>query len=79
MDRGWAGWATQAAQLHTYHADLENKRKEGKGFYKLSEESIAVVREDLTQDYHALASQHSKELMHIWTISEKVKKRPSAS
>ena len=47
MDKGWVGWATQVAKLHTFHVDLENRRKEGKGFYKLNEESIATVEENL--------------------------------
>ena len=47
LDKGWTAWATQAAELHTYRADWENRRKEGRGFYKLNEESIAVIREDL--------------------------------
>ena len=41
------------------------KRKAGKGFYKLSDDTIASVREDLTKDYQELAEQHSKELPQI--------------
>ena len=62
LDKGWAAWATQAAELHTYQEDWENRRKEGRGFYKLNEESIAAVREDLAQDYQTLVDQHSEEL-----------------
>ena len=62
MDKGWTTWATQAAELHTYRADLENRRKEGRGFYKLNEESVTAMREDLAQDYRTLADQHSEEL-----------------
>ena len=50
LNRGWAEWAKQAAELHTYRADRENQQKDDKGFYKLNEESIATVREDLMQD-----------------------------
>ena len=49
LDKGWAGWVTQVAELHTYRADWENWRKEGKGFYKLSEASITTVCEQLTE------------------------------
>ena len=35
MDRGWADWARQAVKFHTYRADQEDRRKEGKGFYNL--------------------------------------------
>ena len=43
LDKGWAGWAKQVAELHSYQADWENRGNEGKGFYKLNEESIVVV------------------------------------
>ena len=36
MNRGWAEWAKQDAELHTYRADQENWLKDGKGFYKLN-------------------------------------------
>ena len=45
--------------------DWENRRKDGRGFYKLNEESIAAVREDLAQDYRTLADQHSEELAQL--------------
>ena len=65
MDKGWSGWAMQAVELHTFRADMENRRKEGKGFHKLNEESIATVREDLALDYQALADQHCEELTQL--------------
>ena len=65
MDKGWTAWAAQAAELHTYRADFENRKKEGRGFYKLSDDSIAVVCEDLSNDFQELAEQHSEELSQI--------------
>ena len=65
MDKGWMAWAAQAAELHTYRADFENRKKEGRGFYKLSNESIASVHEDLAKDYRELAEQHSEELSQL--------------
>ena len=65
MDKGWTAWAAQAAELHTYRANFENRKKEGRGFYKLSDESIASVREDLAKDYRELAEQHSEELSQL--------------
>ena len=61
LDKGWMAWAMHEAELHTYRVDWENRRKEGRGFYKLNEESIAAVREDLTQHYRMLADQHFDE------------------
>ena len=49
-----------------YRADWENRRKDGKGFYKLSEDSIATVREDLTHDYQALADRHTEEITQLF-------------
>ena len=50
LANGWAGWAQQAAELHTFRADHENRAKEGKGFFKLNDDSIATVREDSARD-----------------------------
>ena len=55
----------QAAELHTYRADFENRKKEGMGFYKLTDDSIALVHKDLSKDYQELMEQHSEELAQI--------------
>ena len=65
LAKGWAGWAQQAAELHTFRADQENLAKEGKGFFKLNNDSIATVREDLAKDYQALADQQLEEVTQI--------------
>ena len=65
LDRGWARWTKQVAKLHTFRADHENRTKEGKGFFKLNNDSIAAVREDLAADYQALADRHSEEVVQI--------------
>ena len=65
MNRGWADWAKQATELHTFRVDKENRRKEGKSFYKLDEGSIATVLEHLTSDYQALADHHSEEIVQL--------------
>ena len=56
-DKGWMVWAAQAAELHIYRVDWENQKKEGRGFYKLNDETVAAVRENLTKDYRELAEQ----------------------
>ena len=66
LDRGWASWTKQAVELHTFRADQKNRQKEGMGFYKLNEESIATVREDLAADYQTLADHHSKEVVQLF-------------
>ena len=54
IGRAGEEWAAQAAELHILRADAENRRKEGRGFYKMDEASIQTLRADLTEDYHAL-------------------------
>ena len=65
LAKGWAGWAQQAVELHTFRADHENRTKSGQGFFKLSNESITAIREDLATDYQALADQHLEEVAQI--------------
>ena len=65
LDMGWAGWTKQVAELHTFHADQDHRLKEGKGFYKLTEDSIVAVREDEEEDYQTLADHHSKEVVQL--------------
>ena len=65
LDKGWTVRAAQAAESHTYRADMEKRRKEGGGFYKLNNESVADLRTELTRDYQALADQHFEELAQL--------------
>ena len=65
LAKGWAGWAQQAVELHTFYADHENQTKEGKGFFKLNDESIATVREDLATNYQALPDHHLEEVAQM--------------
>ena len=62
----WVAWSTQAAELQIFHTDQENhRRKETKGFYKLDEESITTIHEELTNDYYSLAQFHSMEIQKL--------------
>ena len=54
-----------ASARKTSTADQENGQKEGKGFHKLNEESVASVRENLTADYQVVADHHSKKIMQL--------------
>ena len=59
LGRAGEEWAAQAAELHILRADAENRRKEGRGFYKMDEASIQNLRADLTEDYHSLVKSHT--------------------
>ena len=58
----WKEWAQQAAELQILRADAENRKKNGDGFYKMDEESIVNIREELSEDFYALAEEHLKEI-----------------
>ena len=58
----WREWSQQAAELQTLRADAENRKKTGDGFYKMDEESIVNIREELSEDFYALAEEHIKEI-----------------
>mgnify|MGYP000391435637 FL=1 len=58
-------WAAQAAELHILRADAENRRKEGRGFYKMDEASIQTLRADLTEDYHTLVKSQTAAIEQV--------------
>ena len=59
FSRAGEEWAAQAAELHILRADAENRRKEGRGFFKMDEASIQTLRADLTEDYQSLVKSHT--------------------
>ena len=60
LDAGWKKWSAQATELQVLRADTENRQKEGKGFFKMDKTSIGMIREDLEEDFYALADGHTK-------------------
>mgnify|MGYP000011047490 FL=1 len=59
LARGWNEWSAEGAELQVFRADAENRRKEGRGFYKMDENNIQILREDLTKEFYALAQMHT--------------------
>ena len=60
LDEGWKKWSAQAAELQVLRTDAENRQKDGKGFFKMDTRNISIVREDLEEDFRALADGHTK-------------------
>ena len=58
----WKEWSQQETELQTLRADAESRRKIGDKFYKMDEESIVTIREELSEDFFALAKEHLKEV-----------------
>ena len=52
LGHAWQEWSSQAVELHVLRVDAENERKECRGFYKMDENNIQLLREDLTEEYH---------------------------
>ena len=46
-EKVWKEWSQQAAELQTLRADAENRRKTGDKFYKMDEDNIVTIREEL--------------------------------
>ena len=67
-EKVWKEWAQQAAELQTLWADAENRMKTGDRFYKMDEESIVTIREELSEDFFALAEEHLKEIRGLVEI-----------
>ena len=59
LTRGWIEWSTQAVELQIFRADTENQKKEGHGFYKIDENNVQILREDLNKEFQALARTHT--------------------
>ena len=64
-EKVWKEWSQQAAELQTLRADAENRKKAGDKFYKMDEESIVTIREELSEDFFALAEGHLKEVQGL--------------
>ena len=67
LEKLWKEWSQQAPELQTLRADAENQRKVDDKFYKMDEESIVTIREELSEDFFALAEVHLKE---VWGLVE---------
>ena len=67
-EKVWKEWSQQAAELQTLWADEENRKKAGDKFYKMNEESIVAIREELSEDFFALAEAHLKEVRGLLEI-----------
>ena len=58
----WKEWSSQAAELQVLRADVENWAKAGDNFYKMYEESIITIQEELAEDFQAMAQVQTAEI-----------------
>ena len=65
IDKGWKTWSAQAAELQLLRADRDNRKAHGQGFFKMTEEAISTVQEDIAKDLYEIAACHREEVSRI--------------
>ena len=58
MEKGWKTWSAQAAELQLVRAYRENRKAQGHGFFKMTEETISTIQEDIAKDLSDIAACH---------------------
>ena len=53
----WSKWAKHVAELQLLRADAENRKKDGDEFYTLTKEDFTTVKDELGDDFVALAEE----------------------
>ena len=61
----WKEWSGQAAKLQVFNADAENRTKTEYHFYKMDEESIITIQEELSEDFQVMAQVQMDEIRKI--------------
>ena len=65
LEKGRKIWSAQAAALQVLRADRDNQKAHGSGFFKISEEPIATVQEDIAKDMCEIAAFYKEEINRI--------------
>ena len=53
----WSKWAKHTSEVQVLRADVENRRKDDDDFYKMDEECIVTIQEELSDDFLSLAAE----------------------
>ena len=54
----WNQWPQQATELQLLRADVENRKKANDNFYKMDEESIVTIHEELSVNFFVMVGSH---------------------
>ena len=65
MEEGWKTWSADAAELQLLRADRENRKAQGQGFFKMTEEAISTIQEDIAKDLSDIAAYHEEEVNRL--------------
>ena len=58
LNEGWQTWSKQAAEIQLLRADQENQKKQGQGYFKMDEDAINTLPQELANDIYELATSH---------------------
>ena len=64
IEKGWKTWSAQAAELQLLRADRENRKAQGQGFFKMTEEAISTIQEDIAKDLSEITC-HQEEVNRL--------------
>ena len=65
MEKGWKTWSAQAAELQLLRADKENRKAQGQGFFKMTEDAISTIKEDIAKNLSDIAACHQEEVNRL--------------
>ena len=51
----WEQLSKQVAALQILHVDAENRKKSGNNVYKMDQDNIITIQEELSDDFYAMA------------------------
>ena len=61
----WREWSEQAGELQVFRADTKNREKSRDHFYKMDEQSIITIQEELSEDFYAQAQAQNDEVQKL--------------
>ena len=65
LDKGWKTWSAQAEELQILCADRDNRKTQGPRFFKMIEEAISTIQEDIAKDLYDMAASHREEITQL--------------
>ena len=61
----WEWWTKQTTKLQLLRADVENRKKSGDFFYKMDQESIITIQEELADDFEAMDQEQTEGIRRL--------------
>ena len=65
LEKGWKLWSAQAAELQLLRADRDNRKAHGPSFFKMSQDELDTVHEEIAKDIYEIAAFYKEEINRI--------------